>query len=179
MTLIDFDHQNHDLSHPMPRTHDVLPHDTVMARGTNSINYITPATSSGEQTGDSSSTAGGGTSIKHGFKRLVATVPVTMTNDGSTLTTSYVRHNLGYVPMIEASIENATSTIAGGTAFGLSLPLPTWLGLHTDTGAGFVYMHDWMEAFANDQYMYINYYNATGNPVTITVTCYLYQRQGD
>lgn len=42
--ITDLDKQNADRSAPTPNKHDQLAHEAVMAKGTNSVNYITPAT---------------------------------------------------------------------------------------------------------------------------------------
>ncbi len=43
MSLVDIDHHADDRAHPLPNAHDKINPSMVQAKGTNSVNYTTPA----------------------------------------------------------------------------------------------------------------------------------------
>lgn len=187
MALHDVDKSGFQRDNPSPNSHDDMGMAPRKAHGTNSTNYVTGATEdpvSGTNTG----TAGGGTAVKQGMKRLVAVCPVGVTNDGSTLTTATVAHNLGYAPKVEADLENATITIAGGTVTGANVPIPLFTDASIDTikstalnggvALGAIIFQTWVYAFADETNVYVNFLNATGLPSSIEVTVYLYLPSG-
>lgn len=137
-----------------------------MSHGTNSANYVTDATDA--DTNDR---------ILYGYARLVLTGTLTVSSDGSTLTTSSDIHNLGFVPNVLAALENANVTIVGGTAVGASMNLPTFTTADIGVSvSGDVSFGTWLYAFADDTRVYVNMLNATGIAQTVHVTYYLYQQ---
>lgn len=173
MSLHDVDKGSFDRGSPIPNHHDQIIDGAHKNHGTNSANYTTDATTS-PSGGTNTGTPGGGATVAAGFKRLVLTCPMTVTNNGATLTTATLAHGLPFVPVVEASIDNANTTIAGGTATGASIPLPTFTS--ASIAGAQVQFGTWLTAFGDATNVYVNMLNATGSPVTITVTCYLYQR---
>ena len=147
--------------------------ESVMAHGTNSINYITPSTPA-PVGGTNSGTAGGGATVAYGFKRLVGTCSITLTNNGSALSTATIPHNLGYVPRVEGALLNATVTIATGSIPGVTIPLPIFDSASV-TGGSPIGMTTYLYCFADINNVYVNLLNTTGNPYTVTPTVYLYQ----
>lgn len=174
MALHDVDKGPGDRGAPMPNTHDTQ--DVRLAHGTNSVNYVTDATA----TPVANTTVGGGTSVKNGFKRLVGVVPMTLANDGSTLTTVQAAHGLSFVPKVEADLENSSLTVASGsgTASGATISLPVFTSMGIDTVDGILVPVAYLYSFADATYVYVNFINASGNPVSYTITCYLYQTSG-
>lgn len=173
MAIHDVDKHSDDRTSPAVNAHDAQNIDQRMAHGTNSANYTTDATG----TPAAGVAAGGGAGVKYGFKRAVLIVPMTVTNNGATLTTATASHPLGYVPKVEADIENATVSTAGSPVTGATQPLPIFTSASIGGAlAGAVTFSTFLYAFADASNVYVNLLNATGNPVTVTVTCYLYQR---
>lgn len=171
--------------------HDVSKHDSLRldpkanssdtraqrdAHGTNSVNYVTDATPAPV----SNRTVGGGSGVKNGLKTLVGVVVMALANDGSTLTTVSANHNLSFVPKVEADLESSALTIAGGsgTATGATIALPVFTGMAIDVVDGILVPLSYLYTFADATKVYVNFLNATGNPVTFTITCYLYQTSG-
>lgn len=175
MAIHDVDKNSSERTAPIPNTVDSMGTLPRMAHNTNSINYTTDATDD-PTGGTNTGTAGGGAVIKAGFKRLVAVCTIGVVNDGSTITTAQIDHNLGYVPIVEAVVENGSATIATGTATGVSMPLPLFTNATFDLVTPKINFQTWLYAFANSTTMYVNMANSTGTPITTTVTCYLYQK---
>lgn len=123
---------------------------------------------------DNSGSVGGGTPILAGFKRLVATCPVTITNNGSDLTTVTVPHGLSFIPLVEGSIDDASDTIESGPVTGVSVAFPTIQ--QAVVSGGVVQVPILIYALSDATNIYVNLLNATGSPVSYSITCYLYQR---
>jgi len=173
MALHDVDIVNPDRGAPVPNAHDHASEDR-MAHGTNSTNYVTQATPI------PGAAVGGGASVKLGFKRCVGIIVLTVGGNASTLNTASAPHGiLTYIPKVEADLEGATITTAGGSATGAAVPLPAFTSASIGgVTAGVVTFGSWLQAFTDATNVYVNLYNATGSSITVTVTCYLYQSSG-
>lgn len=174
MSLTDVDKNSEDRSTPIPNHTDTVINGATKAHGTLSSNYTSDATTT-PVGGTNSGTAGGGKTVASGYKQLVLTVPVTVVNSGGTVTTATLAHPLGYVPIVEASLDNATISTAGGSVSGASLPLPGFTSADLST-SNEIKFATWLYAFADINNIYVNMLNTTGSPISITVTCSLYRR---
>jgi len=176
MAVHDVDRNGPDRGNPNPNTHDLnfvssggpIINTPRPAHGTNSVNPVTDATSTDQA------------SLLSGIGQLVKTGSVTMTLNGSATTTVSFSHGLGYTPYMIAAINNATSTIATGTATGVSLFLPTFLiaNIGTDV-AGVVTFQTYLYGFANSTTVYFNCLDAGANSGHVTITYYLYRQAAD
>ena len=136
-----------------------------LAKGTTSANDVTADTGFDDQE-----------LIKYGFARYVKSDRAAIVSDGSTMTTLQVAHNLGYVPKVEAYLNDLENPEIPGTL--LSMPLPTWTGLFIDTGADPQVQFDtWLYvAGADDTNVYFQLANSTGVALAYVITFYLYQQ---
>lgn len=175
MSLHDVDKNNQDRSVPKPNQSDQLIDGARSNHGTNSINYTTDAT----QDPVDNTTPGGGPGVKLGFKHLVLVLPIGIESDGSSLTTAYAPHGLTYVPKVEIDLENATVSTAIGDVTGVTMPGPLFLDADIGTDVtGVVTFNNWLYGFADATNVYVQMLNATGNPRSAQVTCYLYRSAG-
>jgi hypothetical protein len=164
--IFDVDKSSDDRGTPKPNSHDRLTPGSVPARGTLSTNYTTALPN-----------ISGLPASQLGALTLVQVNTATVVNTGATLTTAQASHGLGYVPVVLAFINNANITVAGGTVTGASLMLPTFTSASIGgVTSGAVTFGTWLQAFTDVNNVYINLYNATGNPVTVTITYYLYRQ---
>lgn len=160
MAIHSVDKSSDGRDNPKPNTHDTIEDTFRQAHGTNSVNYVTAPDSFSAQS-----------AILGGNARLVASGTLTVENDGSTTTVASVPHSLGYTPLVIASLNNATITAVPEI---VSIPLPTWAS--AAIAGGNVVFQIWLEAMASVDAVYVQMLNASGNPITITVTYYLYQQ---
>lgn len=169
MALFDIDKSSGDRGSPRPNTHDVVNPSSVMARGTNSVNYVTPATA-----------ASGGPNILSGNARYVYsnTLPVVVpatTSGVITVTTVSTPHNLGFMPGAVAYLNKATINGAGP----YSLQLPQIVSVADDTGGAVEHLDivRWLFYGTDSTNFYVFAYSA-GNATASTyfVTYYLYQQ---
>lgn len=102
---------------------------------------------------------------------------VKVINDGSPLTTTSFSHGLYFTPIVLISLDNASESIAGGTATGVKLPGPFFTSASIGgVTAGVVTFATWVYGFADATNVYINFLNATGTATTVNVTYYLLQQ---
>lgn len=125
--IVDVDKDSHDRGRPSPNSHDQLLHSSLMAKGTNSVNYITDATN--KQTQDPA---------KNGQFTIVQSDSFTTTLTYSTSATlnAYqnsnlliyqVPHNLPFTPSLTAMM-----LINGGTGY---TPMPFTFYTTANSGA--------------------------------------------
>lgn len=162
MSLLDVDKGNDDRGRPSVNKHDELLVGSVMARGTNSTNYTTDV--------PTPSTNPTGTQL--GTLSLVQTNIAAVINDGAPLSTSITPHGLPFTPYMISALNGATL----GSYTDVSLNLPTFLSETTSTGAGTVSFSSYLYGFVDDTYVYFQILNATGSPITVDVTYYLYRQ---
>lgn len=170
MALHNVDKNSQDRSSPNPNTHDTsyttgAPIINVPrpAHGIVSANYQPPGTNPSDQA-----------ALKMAYKRMVQSGTVAVINDGSTVTVTTIAHGLGYAPLAEGSINNASATDIGGL---VNVPLPTFLVAHIDAVTPKVDFRVWLGApIVDATNVYFQVLNSTGTPITVTVTYYLYQQ---
>lgn len=145
MALFDVDTSANDRGTPAPNTHDNLAKEAIMSRGTNSVNYITPATNlSSLQAGKN----GQFTIVQVGNFTTTSTYTVNSPGAGNfvnSYTTIYqVPHNLPITPAIFAYEQ---------TSQGLYSPMPYTNFLTGSSTQAVWYV---FEAFVDNIYTYIN-----------------------
>lgn len=160
MAIHSVDKNANGRGNPTPNTHDTIGTPNRMAHGTNSINYLPPGQPPSSQT-----------SLKSGQYRPVLTDQIELINNGGTLTTTTVPHNLGYAPTVKASLNDSTVTGIPGLA---NLELPTFT--QATISGGNVTFQTWLYTLSDDTYVYFQFLNATGTPITLTLTYYLFQQ---
>lgn len=108
--ITDLDSHSADRASPLPNTHDQVAHEAVMAKGTNSVNYVTPATN---QTLTDDAKNGQFTIVQVGS--FTTTSPITISNPGVGSYGNFsqviysVPHNLGFVPGVTAYEQNSAN----------------------------------------------------------------------
>lgn len=162
MALHFVDKHSMDRGNPTPNRHDTI-EDTIgrMAHGTTSMNYLPPGQVPDTQT-----------PLYSGFKRLVASDTAEIVNDGSAETVTAVAHGLGYAPLVEGAINNATVTNIAGK---VNIPLPAWAKVETSGGS--VQFTIWISIMCDATNVYFYSVNGTGSPFSLAATYYLYQQQ--
>lgn len=165
--LHNTDKNSMDRNNPQPNTHDTsyttgFPIVNVPrpAHGIVSTNYRTPG-------GKPPATP----ALFSGYKRLVASETVELIASGATLTTTTAAHNLGYAPLVEAAINDATVSGISGL---VNVPLP--LIVQGSTSGGNVLIQMWLFPLVDATNVYFQLYNATGNSISLGITYYLYQQ---
>lgn len=169
MSLTDVDKGSADRGAPLPNHSDIVHQDVTKAHGTNSVNYVTDATGTGQ------------TGILSGNARLIkgstASVVVPDGTPGVIIgTTTTVPHNLGYTPMAVAFMNNIT-----GSGYGIQLPM--WVSFGANTGGvggapEYLGVVRYMTYAVDGTNLYILTYSS-GSAVagTYTITYYLYQQK--
>jgi hypothetical protein len=172
VALYDVDKTSKDRGNPMPNHNDTLDDGSIKAHGTNSVNYVTDASSS-------ATTA----NLLSGNARLITTglASVVAPNGSSgiivtTTTTTPHNLNLGYTPMAVAYLNNVTGA-------GYGIPLPLWASFGANTGGtggapeylGVVrYMTYAIDA---TNFYVLTYSSGSAVAANYTVTYYLYQQK--
>ena len=137
-----------------------------MAHGTTSLNLQTPLTNPAT-----------GQGIVNGIFRLVFSRTIEVISTGNGIATYTDAHNLGYVPMALAALNNASLADASGTVNNASLFLPTFLNASIGgVTAGVITFGSYLFHFVDDENVYINLLNDTGSLASAFVTYYLYQQ---
>jgi hypothetical protein len=161
--LFDIDKDNADRGTPSVNTHDKLPADVMMANGTLSTNYIL-----------SSPNPNGIQGVQLGALSLVQVGTAVISNNGSTLTTQTQNHGLGFAPYMVAALNNASIS---GISNPINLLLPTFLSASAGgVTTGAVTFGSYLYGLVDQYNAYFQMINATGSPISVTVTYYLYRQ---
>jgi len=166
--LHSIDRSSSDRGTPAPNYHDAsyisggAPIINVprAAHKTASVNYVSSVTNASTQSG-----------TFNGYKILVQKGTMTVNGSGTTIVTT-LAHNLGYAPLVEGAINNASVSNISGK---VNIPLPTWLNVNL-AGAN-ILLSVWGSMMVDATNVYVYTLNTTGSNVSYTVTYYLYQQQ--
>ena len=163
MTLFDIDKDGADRGSPSPNHHDKIISGAIRAAGTISENHITSIPSDQQ------------VQLKAGFGRLVQTGTIAVGPATTTLTTASFAHNLGYVPIMVAALNNA---IVSGIIENVSIFLPTHLTASIGgVTSGAVTFGAYLFGSISEDNIYFQIFNATGSTIpAVDVTYYLYQQ---